>query len=32
MDAFRFWRWADKALESGLTTPAELHRVVMRSA
>lgn len=30
MDAFdRFWRWADKPLESWLTIPAELHRVVM---
>ncbi|MHC2842836.1 hypothetical protein ACVINU_005770 [Bradyrhizobium diazoefficiens] len=30
MDAFdRFWRWADKPFESGLTIPAELHRVVM---
>ncbi|MDA9393065.1 hypothetical protein WN73_21320 [Bradyrhizobium sp. CCBAU 45394] len=30
MDAFgRFWSWADKPLESGLTIPAEFHRVVM---
>jgi len=30
MDAFdRFWRWANKPLESQLTIPAELHRAVM---
>jgi hypothetical protein len=33
MDAFdRFWQWADKPLESPLTIPAELHRVVMELA
>lgn len=33
MDAFdRFWQWADKPLESSLTIPAELHRVVMELA
>jgi hypothetical protein len=31
MDAFdRFWRWADKPPESGLTIRAELHRVVLK--
>jgi hypothetical protein len=30
MDAFdRFWRWADKPLDSQLSIPAELHRAVM---
>jgi hypothetical protein len=33
MDAFdRFWQWADKAPESSLTIPAELHRAVMELA
>lgn len=30
MDAFdRFWRWAEKPLDSALTLPAQLHKAVM---
>jgi hypothetical protein len=33
MDAFdRFWRWADKPLDSGLTIIAELHGAAMELA
>jgi hypothetical protein len=29
MDAFdRFWQWANKPLDSGLTIPAEIHRAI----
>jgi hypothetical protein len=29
MDAFdRFWQWANKPLDSGLTIPADLHQAV----
>lgn len=33
MDAFdRFWRWANKPLDSALTIPADLHLAVMELA
>jgi hypothetical protein len=33
MDAFdRFWQWADKPFDSGLTIIAELHSAVMELA
>ena len=30
MDAFdRYWQWADKPLDSGLTIPSDIHHAVM---